>query len=94
MSKKPDSATTVLSVCAGDSCAGEKSKKLRSQLKKLVAEQGLEETVRVKKCSCLGECSDALVVEVKPGGKCVTNVKAKAAARLLEDVLAGKHRKK
>ena len=94
MSKKLNPSRIVLSVCAGDSCSDKKSKKLRTQLKRLVAEQRLEEIVRVKKCSCRGECSDAPVVEVKPGEKCVKDLHPKAAAQLLEEVLAGKHQKK
>jgi bidirectional [NiFe] hydrogenase diaphorase subunit len=70
-------------VCTGDACLEKHAKKLRKRLKQAVADQGLEDDVKVKKCGCLKRCGKAPVIAVKPGGALRDSVKPKEA----EDVL-------
>ncbi len=83
MGEKPSKTECTIAVCAGRACAEAKSKKLRSRLKELVAEQGLEESVKVKKTSCQGDCGHGPIVCIEPKGKRLERVKPKGAEKVL-----------
>ncbi len=90
MAKKSAKIKRQISVCAGSSCSGKGSKKVRAKLKKLVKKRELDNRVKVKKCSCLGDCGKGPVVRIDPGGKLVRRVTPKRAKKLLARVASGK----
>lgn len=89
MGKEPVKGSYTITVCCGHTCLDGKSKKLRSRLKALVEEQGLKGRVKVKKGSCLKDCSRGPIVEIDPGGRRFEGVRPKAARRLLAELTAG-----
>ena len=90
MAKKSAKRKYRISVCAGSSCSDKGSKKVRAKLKKLVKKRELDDRVKVKKCSCLGDCGEGPVVTIEPGGNRVKRVTPKRAKKLLEKVASGK----
>ena len=90
MAKKSAKIKRRISVCAGSSCSGKGSKKVRAKLKKLVKKRDLEDRVKVKKCSCLKDCGKGPVVTIEPGGNRVRQVTPKRAKKLLAKVASGK----
>ena len=74
---------TVITVCTGDKCKDRKAGKVRKRLNTLVEERGLSDTVKVKKCACLGKCKQGPVLTVKPGKKTFEQVKPNHADAVL-----------
>ena len=74
-------------VCSESKCLAKGAKKVRSRLKELVGDRGLEDKVLVKKCDCLGRCGDAPVVEVKGVKKPFRNASPKDAEEILDAAL-------
>ncbi len=76
----------VICVCMDDDCKDRKARKVRQRFRESVEARGLSESVKVKKCSCLGNCKHGPVVEVKPGGKQYEEVKPKSADAILDEL--------
>jgi NADH:ubiquinone oxidoreductase subunit E len=81
--KKP-----VISVCTGSACKKEKAEKLYKRVKAGIRDRGLKGTVKAETCSCLGDCKNAPIAEVAPGGKTLKKVNPKKADDLI-DAAAG-----
>lgn len=90
MAKKSAKIKRRISVCAGSSCSEKGSKKVRAKLKRMVKKRELGARVKVKKCSCLGDCGKGPVVTIEPGGNRVKRVTPKRAKKLLARVASGK----
>lgn len=78
----------IIGVCSGGACLNKKAKKLRKRLRELIETEGLSNAYRVKKCGCLGCCSDGPVVRVKPGKQRFTGAKPKQAAEILAAIVS------
>lgn len=83
MPEQPTDTKRRILVCAGKACAENDSKEIRKKLKKLVKKRELEDAVKIKRCSCLGDCGKGPVLAIEPGGKRVKNVTPKRAKKLL-----------
>ncbi|MDQ1258135.1 MAG: hypothetical protein QG656_2744 [Candidatus Hydrogenedentes bacterium] len=84
----------TIAVCGGKSCLEKNAKKLRSRLETLADRPESDGKVRVEKCTCLGSCKKAPVVEVNPGHRLFVRVKPKNAEDFLDELLENVPRRK
>lgn len=61
------SGKVKICVCMDSKCKDKDAKKVRKRLEALVEERDAGDAVKVKKVDCIGDCSKAPIVELRPG---------------------------
>lgn len=74
MNGKKHKAVTI-KVCSGSHCRDHKSKKVARRLRERLAEEGMENRIRVTKCDCRKRCKEAVVVVIPAKDICFEKVK-------------------
>jgi NADH:ubiquinone oxidoreductase subunit E len=86
MSKEP----LTIRICQGGGCKDHKAKKVLKRFQQLIAEQDLEETVRIKTRDCMSHCGHGPVVAADSIKGVFEEVKPKNAEKILTRILSGK----
>lgn len=78
-----------IKVCSAAGCLSLKSEAVADELRKKIAESGLEEECTVKAVGCLGLCSRGPLVTIDKDNKVYQDVKPEQASMILEKVTKG-----
>lgn len=80
----------VIRVCTGEHCSESKASKLRKRLERAVEDRGLGGAIKVRCASCREHCGNGPVVEIRPSGVVLEQVKPRRAESLIDDLVAGR----
>ena len=84
MNHKKLSAERCVLVCCDKDCKENGAKKLFKELEEAIEKHGLQESVTLHKCECLGLCSRAPNVMAYPGGHWFTEARPRDVKLILD----------
>ena len=77
-------------LCGGTGCLSSQSDEITAELRRLVAEKGLEDKVTINQVGCFGFCSQGPFVKIYPEDTLYRMVKIEDAAEIIEkDIIGG-----